>query len=946
MKRVLLILLPFAVFFQGQISAQVIWADPAFPTPSQPVTIYFDATQGSGGLAGCNCDVYLHTGVITLFSSSNSDWKYVVTTWGVADAAWKMTPVPGQPDVYSYDIGPSIKEYYGVTNQSEIIEKMAFVFRNANGSMEGKDVGNADIFYDVYPDNLEFTVNITSPSASSILAEMGETINVAGAANEASSLSLYDNGNLVFSTNGTSLQYGLVVALGGTHLVELVADNGSESKTATFTYTVPLATNIADLPSGAKAGINYLSDTEVLFAFVAPDKDHAFLIGDFNDWAFDTDYQFNRTPDGEMWWLQISGLAPGQYYAFQYVVDGTIRIGDPYSELILDPSNDNFIPQSVFPNMPPYPTGKTTGIVSLMHPGAAAYNWQANNYQRPQKEKLVVYEMLLRDFLYQNFQGVESLLDYFEELGVNAIELMPVNEFDANLSWGYNPTYHYALDKYYGTPDAFRSLVDACHARGIAVIVDVVFNHTHEKNPLAMLYWDAAAFKPSPDNPWLNVNPTHDFNVFFDFNHESVYTKNYVKQTMEHWVEAYRVDGFRFDLSKGFTQKVTIGNVSAWGQYDADRIATWKDYADAIWSVNPETYVILEHFADNTEEKELANYGMMLWGNGNCNYNQSTMGYASGPCNWDFRWSVDYKQRGWDSPHIMSYQESHDEERLMYKNLTYGNSSGNYSVKNLSTALDRIEQANAFFYTVPGPKMLWQFGELGYDYSINWCTNGTVDESCRLTPKPVRWDYTVDPDRVDVYNNVRSLLHLRNNYEAFQTTDYQLNVSQATKTIHLNHASMDVAVLGNFDVVEKTVAPQFQHTGWWYEYFTGDSLNVSDVNAALTFQPGEYRLYTDTKVSQPDFATGTEEVVSNNDWKIFPNPSNGQATVRLDLQERATVNLSIHDLQGRMIAVMQNGSLAAGGHDFNITVPMANGLYLLRLAKNGEVSTKKLVIMK
>ena len=91
-------------------------------------------------------------------------------------------------------------------------------------------------------------------------------------------------------------------------------------------------------------------------------------------------------------------------------------------------------------------------------------------------------------------------LNYLEELGINAIELMPVNEFEGNNSWGYNPSFHMALDKYYGTPEAFKALVDACHARGIAVILDVVYNHVFSQSPLAKLYWDPIAFKPTIDN--------------------------------------------------------------------------------------------------------------------------------------------------------------------------------------------------------------------------------------------------------------------------------------------------------------------------------------------------------------------------------------------------------------------------------------------------------------
>ncbi len=158
------------------INAQVIiTTTPAFPTANDEVTIVYDASEGTGGLSNCSCDVYLHTGVITSVSTGPSDWKYVVTTWGQANAAWKMTPVPGQPNKYSYVIGPSIRDYYGVP-ANEVIEKMAFVFRNAAGTLEGKDVGGTDIFYDVFAENIGLTTSFTSPGQSHIDVALGKTL--------------------------------------------------------------------------------------------------------------------------------------------------------------------------------------------------------------------------------------------------------------------------------------------------------------------------------------------------------------------------------------------------------------------------------------------------------------------------------------------------------------------------------------------------------------------------------------------------------------------------------------------------------------------------------------------------------------------------------------------------------------------------------------------------
>ncbi|MCU0345875.1 MAG: hypothetical protein MUC59_02950, partial [Saprospiraceae bacterium] len=374
----------FAVFcFANMAHAQIIWAEPAFPTAGQAVTIFFDATEGTGGLANCNCDVFLHTGVITSQSTGSSDWKHVVTTWGQANPAWKMTPVGGQPNVYRYDIEPSITAYYNVTDPNEIIEKMAFVFRNGTGSLEGKGDGGTDIFYDVAPDNSVFSMTLVTPNQQAVFTSLGATINVQAATSQTADFQVFDNGSLVHNANGTTLSYNLTVTTGGAHQVEIRADNGSETLSRFFSYAVPSANVVAALPSGTDLGINYLPNgTGVVLAFFAPGKQFAYVIGDFNDWQLDDDYQMKRSPDGNTWWLEVNGLTPGQYYAFQYVVNGDIRIGDPYSKLVLDPSHDGFIPSENFPNIPPYPAGKTTGIASLLRTAEPAFDWQHDGYDR------------------------------------------------------------------------------------------------------------------------------------------------------------------------------------------------------------------------------------------------------------------------------------------------------------------------------------------------------------------------------------------------------------------------------------------------------------------------------------------------------------------------------------------------------------------------------------
>lgn len=924
----------------NSIVAQVVYTEPYFPKADQPVTIYFDATKGTAGLKDCACDVYVHTGVVT--NTSNGGWKYVKTTWGVTNPAWKMTPVPGKPNLYSYTITPSIRSYYGVPAGEEIL-KLALVFRNGTGSKEGKETGGVDIFYPVYPANQPFSTLLLSPSSTTLIKEIGETINIQLAASENATITVTDNGTQLTQTTGNILNYTLNVTSAGTHNVEIRAVSGSNTQTTTFTYAVPATIAAANPPAGTLLGATFLeNNTKVRLALYAPNKKYVFVLGDFNNWNPNTNYQMTKSVDGNTFWVEIGGLTAGQNYTYQYLVDGVIRIADPYSTLILDPNDDSFIPAVTYPNLPAYPKDKTTGNVTLLQPGAPQYAWQTTNFQRPEKQKLVVYELLIRDFVARHdYATLIDTLGYLQRLGVNAIELMPVNEFEGNNSWGYNPSFHMALDKYYGTINEMKRFIDECHKRGIAVILDVVYNHAFGESPLAQLYWDGANNRPAANNPWLNPEAKHPFNVGFDFNHESQATKDYVDRVMRHWLSEFRVDGFRFDLSKGFTQTFNT-DVGTWGNYDASRIAILKHYADVMWATTPNAYVILEHFAENREDKELSDYGAMLWAGGGVHnqYLEASLGYNSNLTD------ASYKSRGWTNPHLVAYIESHDEERMMYKNIQFGNASGNYNIKTLSTALKRAELANVFFYTIPGPKMLWQFGEVGYDFSINTCQNGTISDNCRLDLKPIRWDYYNDANRRKLFDVTRDLIHLKKQYEVFNTTNFQLNVGSFQKTIHLTHPTMDVAVQGNFGVTNAQIPNAFPKGGWWYEYFTGDSLFINSPTQSLSFTPGEYRLYTTVKITRASQTTTIAYEVVKNEFNltIAPNPTAGTAQVYYTLEKSNIVKLELFNMLGQKLQTITQARQAAGVYNENISA-LAPGTYFLKLTVGNQIETKQVVVI-
>lgn len=938
-----LFLLPLLLLEMWSVTAQVT-CDPVFPTINQQITIYYDATQGNGALAGVS-PVYAHMGLITNNSTSPTDWQHVPTTWGVADPVGAMQNV--SPNIWKKTF--TISDLFDI-QPGETVLKLAFVFRNASGSIVGRAADGSDIFYNVYPENAPLQTLFLKPTAPSAVVSEGTQIPVQAAASQPGTLTLYDNGTQVATASDDLLETTITASGVGIHQVQFVAATATEQDTAVFTYVIPADLPAQDPPAGSEWGVNYVDDSTVRLVLYAPGKGVVFAIGDFSNWQPDTQYQMRKSVDGNTWWIELSGLTPGQLVRYQYLVDGAIKVADPLSTLVLDPNNDPFIPEETYPNLPAYPTGQTTGTVSVLQTAQQPYNWQATDYVRPQKNELVIYELLVRDFIARHdYQTLTDTLDYLEKLGITAIELMPVNEFDGNINWGYGPSFHKALDKYYGTAEALKTFIDACHERGIAVILDAVFNQATGASPLAQLYWDATNNRPAADNPWLNPTATHDFNVFNDFNHESLATKTYMKNCVKYWMQEFKVDGFRFDLSKGFTQKNTIGNVAGWGAYDASRVAIWKDYADFIWDIDPDTYVILEHFADNSEEKELAEYGMMLWGNMWYSYKQIGLGIPAGTGT--SLAPVSYAQRGWSVPHLVGYMESHDEQRIAYECLNFGTTLANYNIKTVPVAMRRIEMLNNLLYTVPGPKMLWQFGEMGYDYSINYCENGTINDGCRTSPKPIRWDYLDDPYRRRLHDVVASLLNLRKNHDVFETTDFQLNIGGGNlRTIYLNGTDLDVFVVANTGTSVLINTVPFPASGQWFEYYTGDTLDVPSGSISLNLGRGDYRLYLSQPVQLPEGVnpTPTREVAGLlSDVVLWPNPVNANAPVRVNftLEDNSDVRLYVRDVNGKLVDTQFFGNIPSGEQTLEITDHQwAPGVYFLTLNdENGAGITRKMV---
>ena len=794
----------------GPTEYPLISTDPAFVTEAMTEDITVILNTAGTAADGFKGELYAHTGVLTDKSTTTGDWKYVLSDWGQNIPECKLESKGD--NIWHYTIKGGVHAWYGVPD-TETVTHIAFVFRSADSSIEVKDNG-ADIFVELATEGL--SVKFISPAHGAIL-QVGEEYTVQVQQQAATNVKLYKNDTAVAETGGATLTYTYAPTVAEDVVFKAVATDGTNTVEESISVAVLGETESAARPASVKNGVN-VNGNEATFVLFAPGKKSVVLLADFNQYAPSNEYMMKK--DGDYFWTTVSGLEEGVEYGYQYLVDGTIKIGDPYATKILDPWNDKWISASVYPNLKAYPAEYTSDIVSVFELNPAEYTWTATSYERPAENSLAIYELLIRDFTEEgSINAVTAKLDYLETLGVNAIELMPIQEFDGNDSWGYNPCFFFAADKAYGTEEAYKNFIDECHKRDIAVIIDVVFNHATGQHPYAKMWWDGGANKTASNNPFFNVDAPHNWSVFHDFNHTYAQTVAYIDDVLEYWMEEYNVDGFRFDLTKGFVQNP--GNYDA-GGYSAQRIGILKHYAETIRAVDEDAYIIFEHFCDQSEETELYNsVGALCWNNNQRGgYKESVLGFTGGGKS-NFS---DFKKGR------INNIETHDEERIAYDAIKYAQSWA----KPWDVLTKRLQAVYAFHFLTPYPKMMWQFGELGYDVSI--------EENGRTGRKPVRWNYYEDANRKALYDAMSKIISWRTDNE-----EYYGAAEVKVHTWKVNDADMGgktlvmdkVIVVANFNNTEASTTITNPNPGEWTNLMTGEKVQV-EASHTFTLAGSDY----------------------------------------------------------------------------------------------------------
>lgn len=956
MKKILLTLL---ISLSALLNAQLSTTPSVFEATNTGVTINFN--KAGTALATSTGDLYAHIGVTV----NGVTWRNVKGTWGNNATQPVFTLVSGT--TYKLDITPQdLFGYFGVTAGSSITQ-ICIVVRNAAGNMQDTQ--------GTYINVGAFQANLTAPALNSTtFVASGGSLNITAnnSGGSANYTLLSNGGNLLTYATGTTFSY-THTNITSNRNYDLQISQGATIHSRKFSVIVNPGTVSAALPSATpplEDGINYnpTDATKATLVLSAPGKDYVYVAGSFNNWQPVNAHAMKKDPSTGKFWLELTGLVSGTNYTYQYwVVDETpttnspklVKTADPFSTLVLSSYDDPWNPAGNYPNLPAFPTASgQEREVTVLQTGQTPYNWSTatTNFVKPEKDKLVIHEVLVRDFdANRSFQNLIDRIDYFKNLKINAIQLMPVMEFEGTESWGYNTSFHLALDKAYGPASKLKQFIDLCHQNGIAVILDVALNHSFGRNPMNRMWMndpDGDGWgEPASDSPYYNTVATHSYSVGSDFNHQQALTKAYSKRVVKHWIQEFKIDGFRWDLTKGFTQNCTSNDACTNG-YQQDRVDVLKEYADYSWSLDPTHYVIFEHLGQDNEEQQWANYrisenpskGVMMWGEMTHAYSQLLMGYAS---------SADISRmsnvnHGFSNKRLIGYPESHDKERIMYSAVTYGNSSNSgHDVKNLNTALYRMSSIGAVSILIPGPKMLWHFADLGDEASIYTCNNGTVNTEtdaiagdCKLDKKPQRhWtnNWLNNSNRNKIYNDWAKMINFKRTEPVFNGSFAINSGSTLTPRIFLWDDSLpantlkNVVILSNFNVNAANITPDFPYTGTWVNLMDNSTINVTSTTAQINIEAGGFRIYGNAQpaLSSSDFEETATAV-------LYPNPTNDYFKI-----DTSTKQVQIFSLTGQLVKQFKNNFTSETQFVIN---DLNNGIYFVKVTTdNNRESTIKLI---
>jgi 1,4-alpha-glucan branching enzyme len=547
----------------------------------------------------------------------------------------------------------------------------------------------------------------------------------------------------------------------------------------------------------------------------APNNDEVALLA---SWSPGNRQAMTKGTDG--WWRITAKLEDGNYlYKFAvksksyFAMDQWVEVFDPYGLSITDDKEEQ------------------THL--WVKNGARAwvdYQWQHDAKPLPNNEELVIYELHVGDFTGNSgkkgvrgtFLGAIEKLDYLAAMGINAVELMPVKEFPGK-SWGYNLRSLFAVESGYGTPEELCQLVDACHGRGIRVIIDGVYNHAEADAPLAKIDYEYWFYRENPDPPEMQWGPKYNY-AKYDEKLKVYPARKYVIESIRDWVEHFHVDGIRFDATRAikdfsilreFTDMafkkvdgrkpfITIAehipeDPAITGYPNGPMVAAWHD------SLGKQLQAIAtRHERDGAQPWDLDSLEKLM--------NPGTNGYGSGN-------------------HTINYLVSHDQDRIMRQ------------VAELSKTFDeaafrRVKLTTALLLTAPGLPMLWMGQEFG------------AANPKSLDPQPLDWKLLENANNRDLQQYVSKLVKFRRSNPAVASDHFEVVMKDQERCIFAykrwNGAGGVVMVVanlrdepsGDFSLPEGNM-----EKGKWREFPAEKELDIDSAAIKTSLEPSEVKIF-------------------------------------------------------------------------------------------------------
>ena len=483
------------------------------------------------------------------------------------------------------------------------------------------------------------------------------------------------------------------------------------------------------------------------------------------------------------------------------------------------------------------------GKLSAFTLGYKEYKWDPAeaNWRTPALVDLVFYEVNIAE-LGGDLERTSNLMAYLSDLGVNAIEVMPLSNVAASVDWGYLPIGYFGVDERFGKRSAFQQMVDIAHQHGIAVVVDVVYGHTG----VDFAYYDAYTRLRYRENPFMGPFAKDYFSNFgksTDFNRQL--TRDYFFSVNHHWLEVYHVDGFRYDCVPNYWDgPLGVGYASL--VYETYQLAKskiaqsqpfWNRFDDGAGS--PIMLIQCAEQLEGPEEVLRTTYSNSTWQNHTFDAAKAVargdrgrladLGLSLGL----FGYPEEENTNGERIPKTaLQYIENHDHERFI---CNFGINNADEAGNPLFAEGDRSRWYMLQPYLIAilmckGQPMLWQGQEFGENYFLPEFGAGRV-----ALLRALRWDLFYDSPGQGLVRLVRKLLGIRRNRSQLRRgayyffSDWNRYLSKGILLFARYNAPAYTLVAINIGDTDQTVPFWFPIGGNYVEELHGGALNLNGI---------------------------------------------------------------------------------------------------------------------